>query len=70
MTSSAMAIPLLVLFIGAAGLFAAWARYPIWALITVACYGGLALMAQRADRAEPPISTPAAKNRLPDRSFR
>ena len=43
MISSAAAIPLLVLLIGAAGLFAGMgADILIWALITVTCYAGLA----------------------------
>jgi two-component system cell cycle sensor histidine kinase PleC len=50
---SAAAIPLLVILIGAAGLFVGMGTdILIWALITLACYGGLALIAQRADRAE------------------
>lgn len=53
MINSATAIPLLVLLIGAAGLFAGMgADILMWALITVACYCGLAVVAQRADRME------------------
>lgn len=53
MINGATAIPLLVLVIGAAGLFAGMGiQILTWALLTVACYGGLAVVAQRADRAE------------------
>jgi two-component system, cell cycle sensor histidine kinase PleC len=54
MINSATAIPLLVLLIGAAGLFAGMrSGILIWALITVTCYAGLAFVAQRADRMDP-----------------
>src|SRR3990170_2881874 len=60
MVSSATAIPLLVLVIAAAGLFAGMqGSILIWALITVTCYAGLTLVAQRVDRidsAEPNIA--------------
>ncbi len=53
MINGATAIPLLVLVIGASGLFAGMGiQILTWALLTVACYGGLAIVAQRADRAE------------------
>jgi two-component system cell cycle sensor histidine kinase PleC len=48
---SAIAIPLLVVLIGAAGLFVGMGRdIVLWAVITLACYGGLGIMAQRAER--------------------
>jgi two-component system, cell cycle sensor histidine kinase PleC len=51
--SSAAAIPVLVILIGAAGLFVGMGTdILVWALITLACYGGLAVIAQRADRME------------------
>jgi two-component system cell cycle sensor histidine kinase PleC len=51
--NGATAIPLLVLVIGTAGLFAGMGiDVLIWAMIAVACYGGLAFVAQRADRTE------------------
>ena len=53
MTSSAAAIPLLVLLIGAAGLFAGMGiDVLIWALITVTCYAGLAFVARRTERTD------------------
>ena len=56
MVSGATAIPLLVLVIAAAGLFASMSvSITGWALITVACYALLAFVALRADR------TPAEK---------
>ena len=52
MVSGSTAIPLLVLLIAAAGLFAGMSvSIAGWALITVACYSGLAFIAMRADRA-------------------
>ena len=52
-TNSAMVIPLLVLLIGAGGLFAGMGLDILaWALITIGCYGGLTIVAQRVDRAE------------------
>jgi two-component system cell cycle sensor histidine kinase PleC len=52
--SSATAIPLLVLVIAAAGLLAGMqGPILIWALITVTCYAGLTLAAQRTDKANP-----------------
>ncbi len=53
MTSSATAIPLMVLVIATAGLFGGMSgEILIWALISVTCYAGLALVARRADRFE------------------
>ena len=50
MVNSATAIPLLVLLIAAAGLFAGMSGdVLIWALITVTCYFGLAILARRVD---------------------
>src|SRR5262245_8795370 len=54
MINSATAIPLLVLVIGAAGLFAGMGTNILtWALITMACYGGLDVVAQRARCGDP-----------------
>jgi two-component system cell cycle sensor histidine kinase PleC len=51
--TSASAIPLLVLLIAAAGLFAGMSSGILsWALVTVACYAGLAFLARHVDRAE------------------
>jgi len=63
MINGATAIPLLVLLIGAAGMFAGMGiDILIWAMITVACYGGLAVIAQRADRADATeIDAPATR---------
>ena len=53
MIRSALAIPLLVLLIGAAGVFAGIGMdILIWALITVTCYAGLAVVARRVDRTD------------------
>jgi two-component system, cell cycle sensor histidine kinase PleC len=53
MIHSAAAIPVLVLVIAAGGFFAGMASELIsWALVTVAFYGGLAVLARRTDRAE------------------
>lgn len=50
---SAAAIPLLVLVIGAGGMFLGMTRdIIIWAIITLACYAGLALVARKVDSAE------------------
>ena len=49
--NSAAAIPVLVILIGAAGLFVGMGTdIVLWALITLACYGGLAVLAQRVAR--------------------
>lgn len=49
--NSAAAIPVLVVLIGAAGLFVGMGTdIVLWALITLACYSGLAVLAQRVDR--------------------
>jgi two-component system cell cycle sensor histidine kinase PleC len=51
MAGSVTAIPLMVLLIAAAGMFAGVGEdMLVWALITVTCYAGLALVARRADR--------------------
>ncbi len=51
MVGSAIALPLLVLAVSAAGLFASMSgEILIWALITVGCYAALALLALRIDR--------------------
>ncbi|MCC0040501.1 MAG: sensor histidine kinase, partial [Brucellaceae bacterium] len=53
MINSAMAIPLLVILIAAAGLMGGMdIEVAIWALITVSCYAGLAILARRVDRSE------------------
>jgi two-component system cell cycle sensor histidine kinase PleC len=64
MINSATAIPLLVLLIGAAGLFAGMGTDVLsWALVTVACYGGVAIAAQRADRSEAADIDPSSTRR-------
>ncbi len=51
MVGSVSAIPLLVVAIAAAGLFAGMSGdIVIWALLAVSCYGGLAFVARRIDR--------------------
>ncbi len=51
MSGSVPAIPLLVLVVAAGGLLAGVGDDVLyWALVTVACYSGLALVARRADR--------------------
>ena len=51
MSGSVIAIPLLVLLIASALLFAGLGHdVLVWALVTVACYVGVALAARRADR--------------------
>ncbi|MGD9916069.1 MAG: sensor histidine kinase, partial [Rhizobiaceae bacterium] len=53
MIHSAAAIPVLVLLVVAGGLFAGMASELLtWALVTVALYSGLAIMARRVERAE------------------
>ncbi|WP_315920037.1 HAMP domain-containing sensor histidine kinase [Mesorhizobium sp. SP-1A] len=53
MAGSATAIPLLVVLISAAGLFAGMgSEILVWALLTVSCYAGLAFIARRVDRTE------------------
>ncbi|MGD9916340.1 MAG: sensor histidine kinase, partial [Rhizobiaceae bacterium] len=53
MIHSAAAIPVLVLLVVAGGLFAGMASELLtWALVTVALYCGLAIMARRVERAE------------------
>ena len=53
MVSSAAAIPLMVLVVAAAGVFAGMGMDILtWALITVTCYTGLALVARHADRTD------------------
>jgi two-component system cell cycle sensor histidine kinase PleC len=49
--TGATAIPLMVVVIGALGLFAGMSgNIMLWALIAVTCYAGLAFVARRADR--------------------
>ena len=51
---TAAAIPLMVLVIAATGLLAGMeGDILVWALITVCCYAGLALVARRADKTDP-----------------
>ena len=58
---SAMAIPLLVLLISAAGLyFGMTSQILIWALVTVICYACLAFVAQRVDRSDAAAIDPNA----------
>lgn len=53
MIGGATAIPLLVVAIAAAGLAAGMSfTIAIWALLTVSCYAGLAIIARQVDRAE------------------
>lgn len=53
MAGSATVIPLLVLVITAAGLFAGMrGDIMIWALLTVTCYAGLALISQRVSKVD------------------
>ena len=59
MVGSAIALPLLVLAISAAGLFASMSgEILVWALITVACYAALALLALRIDRMAASVGLP------------
>ena len=52
--ASATAIPLMVLVLASAGLASGMSGdILIWALVTVSCYAGLALVARRADRTDP-----------------
>jgi two-component system cell cycle sensor histidine kinase PleC len=54
MVNTALAIPLMVMVIAAAGLFAGVGMtMVVWALVTIACYSGLALIARQVDRTEP-----------------
>lgn len=54
MVNSVVAIPLLVILIAAGGLFAGMGgEILLWALVTFACYAGLALLARRIDRTRP-----------------
>ena len=54
MVTSAPAIPLLVILVGAGGMFIGLGtEILLWGAITILCYGGLALLARRVDRAEP-----------------
>ncbi len=71
MINSATAIPLLVLLISAAGLFFGMSRdILIWALMTVICYAGLALVAQRVNRADARrYEVGATRALFPGRSF-
>ncbi len=65
MASSAAAIPLMVLVVAVAGLFAGMGGEILaWALLTVSCYAGLAIVARRADRADPAESDVAATTRV------
>lgn len=51
--NTALAIPLTVMAVTAAGLFVGVGFTIVaWALVTIACYGGLALIARRVDRTE------------------
>ena len=53
MVNTALAIPLMVMVIAAAGLFAGVGMtMVVWALVTIACYTGLALIARQIDRTE------------------
>src|SRR5262245_1206473 len=53
MINSASAIPLLVLLITSAGLLAGMSvDIVVWAIVTVTCYAGLALVALRVDKSD------------------
>src|SRR5690606_33124945 len=53
MLNTALAIPVMVMVVLAAGVFAGLGMNIVtWALVTVACYSGLALIARQVDRAE------------------
>lgn len=53
MAGGATAIPLLVVAVAAAGLTAGMSKMiAIWALLTVSCYAGLAILARQTDRAD------------------
>ncbi|MBO6716415.1 MAG: HAMP domain-containing histidine kinase [Rhizobiaceae bacterium] len=65
LTASAAALPLLVIVIGAAGLYAGMMRgVLIWAVITIVCYAGLIFLARKTDRAEVSDIEPSALRRL------
>ncbi len=65
MLGSATAIPLLVVTIAAAGLFAGMGgEILLWALLTVSCYAGLALFARRMERTESAAIKPAQARRI------
>lgn len=62
--NTALAIPVLVLIIAASGLFAGvGTSILVWALITVTCYAGLALLARRIDQSDPADIDPAPAHR-------
>lgn len=62
--TGAFALPLLVLLVAAAGTFVGMAGdVLIWALVTIACYALLALLARRVDNADPNEGDPAAVRR-------
>lgn len=53
MVNTALAIPLMVLIVATAGLFAGVGiDMATWALVTIACYGGLLLIARQVNRTE------------------
>ena len=64
MIRSATAIPLLVLLISMAGMFAGIGiDILVWALITVTCYAGLAVIARRVERTDASDINAAATRR-------
>jgi two-component system cell cycle sensor histidine kinase PleC len=64
MIGSATAIPLLVVAIAVAGLFAGLSEQVlVWALLTVSCYTGLTLIARRLDETETARIKPAQTRR-------
>jgi two-component system cell cycle sensor histidine kinase PleC len=65
LTTSAAALPLLVVVIGAAGFFGGMTRdILIWAVITVVCYAGLVYLARKTDSADIAEIEPASLKRL------
>jgi two-component system cell cycle sensor histidine kinase PleC len=65
LTTSAAALPLLVLVISAAGLFGGMLRdILIWAVITLVCYAGLIYLARKTDRVETAEIEPGDLKRL------
>ncbi|MEO3387425.1 HAMP domain-containing sensor histidine kinase [Mesorhizobium sp. CAU 1741] len=53
MVNTALAIPLLVMVVSVAGLLVGVGmNMAVWALVTITCYGGLALIARKVDRTE------------------
>ena len=65
LTTSAAALPLLVLVIGAAGFFGGMARgMLVWAAITLICYASLIFLARRTNAADIADIEPSSQKRL------